>query len=106
MKSPSSDRNLLFGMLALQMEFVSQRQLVDAMHIWVLNKHKTLGQILIEQGNLTSERLTLLEALVQEHLRMHDNDTEKSLAAMDSGRTLRTELEKIADDEIQTSLRK
>jgi hypothetical protein len=46
----SADRNLLFGILALQMDFISRDALIKAMHAWVLDKHKPLGQILVEQG--------------------------------------------------------
>ena len=33
-----ADRNLLFGILALQMDFITRDQLVAAMHAWVLAK--------------------------------------------------------------------
>src|SRR5262249_40041689 len=33
---PSADRNLLFGILALQLDFVSRDALVAAMNAWVL----------------------------------------------------------------------
>ena len=39
----AADRNLLFGILALQMDFVTRDQLVAAMHAWVLDKGKPLG---------------------------------------------------------------
>jgi hypothetical protein len=45
----SADRNLLFGVLALQMDFVSRETLIAAMNAWVLDKHKPLGPILHEQ---------------------------------------------------------
>jgi hypothetical protein len=35
---PSADRNLLFGILALQMGFLSRDALVAAMNAWVLDK--------------------------------------------------------------------
>src|SRR5438876_943530 len=38
--SSSADRNLLFGILALQMDFISRDQLVTAMNAWVLEKSK------------------------------------------------------------------
>jgi hypothetical protein len=60
----SADRNLLFGILALQMNFVSRDQLIQGMHAWVLDKQKPLGDILREQGFLPAERLQLLDALV------------------------------------------
>ena len=45
-----SDRNLLFGILALQMDLITRDQLVAAMNAWVLDKHKSLGAILVAQG--------------------------------------------------------
>ena len=51
----SADRNLLFGILALQMDFVSRDALLAAMNAWVLAKHKPLGAILVEQGGLAPE---------------------------------------------------
>src|SRR5262245_18656914 len=52
MPSPAADRNLLFGILALQMDFVSRDALIAGMHAWVLDKTKPLGQILADQGAL------------------------------------------------------
>jgi hypothetical protein len=37
-----SDRNLLFGILALQMDFISRDALIAAMNAWVLDKAKPL----------------------------------------------------------------
>ena len=48
--SPCADRNLLFGILALQMDFVSRDALIAAMNAWVLDKAKSLGAILQGQG--------------------------------------------------------
>src|SRR5438128_1377409 len=104
MTSTSADRNLLFGILALQMDFVSRDHLVAAMHAWVLAKHKPLGQILCEQGALPKDRHALLDALVQEHLKQHGNDPEKSLAAVPSSDFVREDLKRIADPDVQASL--
>lgn len=57
------DRNLLFGILALQMEFVSRDQLIAAMHAWVLDKQKPLGEILVEQRALADDARGLLVRL-------------------------------------------
>src|SRR5262245_4673436 len=67
----NTDRNLLFGVVALQMNFVGRDELIAAMNAWVLDKHKPLGEILAEQGKLSAERRQLLEALVAEHLKAH-----------------------------------
>src|SRR5262249_38730106 len=52
----SADENLLFGILALQIDFINRDQLVAAMNAWVLQKHKALGDILQEQGALDAEQ--------------------------------------------------
>jgi len=36
--SASSDRNLLFGLIALKMDFVTREQLLDAMSAWLDRK--------------------------------------------------------------------
>src|SRR5262245_1143257 len=52
-----ADRNLLFGILALQMDFINRDQLIAAMNAWVLDKAQPLGQILCAQGALTTGNL-------------------------------------------------
>ena len=39
---PASDRNLLFGILALQMDFIGRDALIAAMNAWILDKAKSL----------------------------------------------------------------
>ena len=46
----SSDRNLLFGIVALQMDFITRDALIAAMNAWVLHKERSLGELLEEQG--------------------------------------------------------
>ena len=48
MATASADRNLLFGILALQMDFISREALITAMNAWVLTKSKPLGQLRLE----------------------------------------------------------
>jgi eukaryotic-like serine/threonine-protein kinase len=101
---PAADRNLLFGILALQMDFINRDALVAAMHAWVLTKDKPLGQILIEQGKLGQEEHGLLDALVQKHLKKHNNDPAQSLAAVGSLGSIEQSLRQIADPDVSASL--
>jgi tetratricopeptide (TPR) repeat protein len=101
---PGTDRNLLFGVLALQMDFIDREALVRAMHAWVLDKHKALAQLLVEQGGLAAEHRNLLEPLVEAHLRAHGGDPQRSLAALGSVRSVREDLSRLADAEVQASL--
>ncbi len=102
--SPSADRNLLYGILALQMDFVTRDQLVAAMNAWVLDKAKPIGEFLRAQNALDDDTHALLEALVQKHLAKHGNDAEKSLAALSSLGSAKKDLEQIADPEVQASI--
>jgi serine/threonine protein kinase/tetratricopeptide (TPR) repeat protein len=104
MSKPHTDRNLLFGILALQMDFISRDALVAAMNAWALDKQKPLGEILLVQGALRPDAHALLEALVQKHLELHGNDAERSLAALSSIGPVREELKRVADPEVTVSL--
>jgi serine/threonine protein kinase len=102
--SPAADRNLLFGILALQMDFIGREALIGAMNAWVLDKHKPLGRILVEQGALSPARRGLLEPLVEEHVRQHGGDPQRSLAALSSVGSVRKQLSQVADADVQASL--
>src|ERR1700682_1488266 len=100
----NTDRNLLFGILALQMDFVSRDDLIAAMNAWVLNKSKALGQLLLERKAIGAEEQALLDGLVKKHMQRHGNDAAKSLAAIQSVQAVQAELHKISDVEVQASL--
>ena len=102
---PMADLNLLVGILALQMDFISRDALIAAMNAWVLDKAKPLGQILLQQGALTADTQALLEALVQKHLQLHDNAPHKSLLSVSSlDAPLRQQLEQLGDPDLCPSL--
>jgi serine/threonine-protein kinase len=104
MASVTSDRNLLFGILALQMDFIGRDALIAVMRTWAVAKNKHLGRILVEQGALSESRFTMLDALVEEHLKLHGRDAQRSLAAISSMGPVRKDLERIADADLQASL--
>jgi serine/threonine protein kinase/formylglycine-generating enzyme required for sulfatase activity len=82
MTTPHGDRNLVFGILALQLDFINRDQLVDALQAWLLDKSQPLGRILVEKGALSRSRHDVLQALVEEHLAAHEGDPEKSLTIL------------------------
>ncbi len=53
---------------------------------------------------LTPGRHMLMEGLVEEHVKAHDNDAQKSLAALSSIGRFRDDLSRIADPDLQASL--
>ncbi|MCH2128587.1 MAG: protein kinase [Pirellulaceae bacterium] len=104
----SADLNLLFAFLALQMNFNDREELLQGMSIWVNHKSRSLGDILMEQGFLTKDRHEMLETLVEEHLRQHDNDPEKSLVAVHAATmslaAVRDALGNVGDEDIEISI--
>jgi serine/threonine-protein kinase len=101
---PGADRNLLFGILALQMDFIQRDALIAAMNAWVLAKSKPLGQVLVEQQALKPDERDAIDVLVGKHLARHGGDPEKSLAAVAVPTPLRQELCSLADGDLQASL--
>ena len=104
MSPAPSDLNLLFGILALQVNFVTRDALVKGMNAWVLEKHRPLGQILVEQGALRQDLHDMLDVMVRKHLEVHGNDAQKSLAAISSIQSVGDDLRRIGDPDVQASL--
>ena len=99
----AADRNLLFGILALQMGLIQRDDLIRGMHVWMIEKSKPLAQILEELGLLKASDRRILEPLVVRHLEVHNDDPQKSLAAL-SSITVLQEFKDIADPELKASL--
>ncbi len=101
---PDTARSLLFGILALQNNFIDRAALLSAFNVWTEDKAKPLGQILVEHGKLDASRHELLNALVAEHLKLHDDDPDRSLAALGPLGPVRRDLEHLADADLSVSL--
>ena len=66
MEPDRTDTNLLFGILAVKMNFIRKEDLFEAMGVWFLDRHKTLGEILVERQALSGKDRDLLDAMVRE----------------------------------------
>ncbi len=104
MPPPDADRNLLLGIIALQMEFITRDSLVDAMHAWVLDKGKSLGEILLTRSAIDADDLAALETMLSRHLARHGEDPSSSLSALSSLSGLSEVLGSISDPDIRQTL--
>jgi WD40 repeat protein len=104
MSAAPSDRSLLFGVLALQMDFIDRDALIAALHAGVPDKAMPLGQLLVEQGALLPSKRDLLEALLQVHLEIHGHDVGKSLAALCQPHPLPQDVHHLGANVVQASL--
>ena len=65
----AADRQLLFGLLALQNGLISQVQLVAAFQAWTLDKSHGLADQLQTRGDLDPDGRAAVEALVALHVK-------------------------------------
>ena len=100
----ATDRQLLFGLIALQVGLIDQAQLVAAFQAWARDKARPLADHLADRGGPDAEGRAAVEAMVALHVKKHGGDTEKSLAADPAGRSTRESLARIGDAEIEGTL--
>jgi len=104
MARADADVNLLFGLLALQNDLVDQDQLLSAFRTWSRDKGRSIADLLVAQGDLDEGQRSILEALVQAHIKKHGGKTEKSLAAVGTSPANSARLTCIGDDDLNASL--
>lgn len=68
MKFVSTDRNLLFGMYALNNEFITQDELIKAFQFWVHDKSRPLGDILFESGWMKLESINDINRFLDQRI--------------------------------------
>jgi serine/threonine protein kinase len=104
MAAITADRDLLFGLLALQNGLINQGQLVAAFQAWTLDKARALADHLVARGDLDSDQRAGVDAMVGLHLKKHGDSAEKSLAAIPAGRSTRESLAALGDPDIEHTL--
>src|SRR5438132_1007465 len=92
----TADRNLLFGVLALQMGFIGRDDLTGALQDWAQDRDRPIGDLLVQRSALSARRRAVLDELVQEHLDRHGRDPVRSLAAVCSQQLTSHDLEQLA----------
>lgn len=100
----SSDLNVLIGFIAVSNNIVRQDAIVHATNMWTRAKHRKLGDILLQEEEITKEQLDLLNALVKEKLDQNGGDPIKALASMSSVDGVRKAVSKIEDEDIQYTM--
>jgi eukaryotic-like serine/threonine-protein kinase len=100
MAKENADRNLLFGIVALQMDFISRDQLVAGLNAWVLRKNDPLAQVLVDSGALAERDRAVLEPMVALHVERHGGDPERSLQATAAELSTRLPSRPVEDAEV------
>src|SRR4051812_44049660 len=90
-----ADRNLLFGVLALQGDLIDAGQFAEACTAWSARKDRPIDDLLVERGWLSSEDRALVAQLLERKLKKHSGDARKGLAAATAGDAVRGAVEAV-----------
>jgi hypothetical protein len=92
MDSRNRELGLLFGLTALQFNFVTRDRLLEVAAPWMANPVGDLGQLLLERGFILPFQHAAVAALVEAQLKTHDGDLTSSLSTLSCDQTLRASL--------------
>jgi serine/threonine protein kinase len=104
MSKKQTIENLLFGLFAFQMDKIQRASLIKAIQKWTTNKNQSLGEILVENKDLSATDHEMLEQMVQRNIEVHNGDPQQSFSTLTIIDSLRADLESIEDPELQESL--
>jgi hypothetical protein len=100
----TSQQNLLFGLLALQIGLIDQAKLIVAFQAWSLDKAVPLADHLVRLGALDGDDRAAVLALFERHLKKHGGNVERSLAAIPASPSTHESLARMVDPEIGATL--
>ena len=103
-RSVDPSRDLLFGILTLQIGLIDQGQLVAAFQSWARASDRPLAEHLTTRGDLDAEQRAGIEAMVALHLKKYAGDAERSLAAIPASDLTREHLARLGDAPTEASV--
>jgi serine/threonine-protein kinase len=98
-----SDRNLLFGVLALQADLLSPESFARACTLWSAEKSKSLADLLVQEEWLTPTDRADVEKLLDRKLRKHHGDVKAGLAEVTTDQ-IRESMASVADSDVRRSI--
>lgn len=101
--SADSDRNLIVGLLALQLDFINQDQLVTALLAWNQNKAEPLEAVFLEQKLVDTTTAELITSLVEQRTSL-EKELAVSLVGEKELDALNTEIESSKAPELYRSI--
>src|SRR5262249_57873150 len=97
-----TDRNLLFGVLALQADLIDPQQFIEACLLWGSRKDVAMADLLVERGWIVPADRAHLDYLLGRKLHKHGGDPRAGLAAIPDD--VKRSLPALADDHIRRTL--
>ena len=98
------DRNLLFGLVALQDGLIDQDQLLAAFRSWTRDKGRTIADHLAELRYLDDEQCALIDRFVTLHLDKSVGRADRGLVSILASLFIRESLAGLGDPDLDATL--
>jgi serine/threonine-protein kinase len=99
----NTDRNLLFGVLAFQNEYINLSQLAAVCRAWSAEKDRPLAELLVERRWIDSHARVELDRLVDRKLARYGGDPRATLGAV-ADYSVRDAIRDVDDADVRQSL--
>ncbi len=76
------DKNLLFGVLAVQKGYITQFQLIESAEIWTENQGRNLEDILLDKGFISTKQRDEIAKLISVQLEKYKGNTREVLESL------------------------
>ena len=96
MTERDSTTHLLLGLLALQNDFISRKQLLSAFGAWIADKSRRIDELLVEQHAISQEDRRVLERLVDLHVQRNGCDVTQSLGRLSGMSSIQSAMAELA----------
>lgn len=98
----NTDRNLLFGVLALQADLIDATQFIEACLLWTNRKQEPLADLLLGRGWIEPADRAHIEYLLERKLQKHGGDVQAGVAGIPDD--IKRSLAALEDEDINRSL--
>ncbi len=86
--SGARDWNLLFGVIAVQLRFITPSELSKAAAAWATEPEKELGAVLLDMGYIREPDKSLIDRLLERQVGVHAGDTSETLKSFGGARAV------------------
>src|SRR5262245_30659574 len=97
-----TDRNLLFGIVALQAGLIDAGQFVEGCTLWATRKNVSLAELLLERGWILPADKAHVDYLLERKLQKHGGDARAGLASVPDD--IKRSLAALNDPDVERSL--
>ncbi|HKI21450.1 MAG TPA: hypothetical protein VKA15_26380, partial [Isosphaeraceae bacterium] len=106
MDKVEADRDLLFGILAVQNGLIEQADLMGALSSWSRERSGPIAQVLVDRGALSEDDRSLVEGLIRRQVAKHGGGAARSPAAFPATGALADRLRQVfaLDQDVDAAL--